>query len=99
EMLIGLIGILKAGGACLPLDPSYPPERLAFTIADAGVTVLVTRSALLARLPACSAHIVRLDDEQAAIATQPFVAPAVAIDPRHPAYVIYTSGSTGGPKG
>ena len=61
EMVVGLIGILKAGGAYLPLDPDYPPERLAFMLADAGAPVLVTQSALLDRLPAHGARIVRLD--------------------------------------
>ena len=51
EMLIGLLGILKAGGAYLPLDPDYPRERLEFMLADAGVSVLVTQSALVDRLP------------------------------------------------
>ena len=53
EMVIGLLGILKAGGAYLPLDPDYPRERLEFMLADAGVSVLVTQSALLDRLPGC----------------------------------------------
>ena len=51
EMLIGLLGILKAGGAYLPLDPDYPPERLAFMLADARAPLLVTTTALRARLP------------------------------------------------
>jgi nonribosomal peptide synthetase DhbF len=51
EMVIGLLGILKAGGAYLPLDPEYPRERLAFMLGDAGASVLVTQSGLLARLP------------------------------------------------
>ena len=76
EMLIGLLGILKAGGAYLPLDPSYPHERLAFMLADAGAPVLVTQSALLDRLPAHGARIVRLDADAPAIAAQPITAPA-----------------------
>ena len=51
EMVIGLLGILKAGGAYLPLDAGYPRERLEFMLADAGVSVLVTQSALVDRLP------------------------------------------------
>ena len=65
DMLVGLLGILKAGGAYLPLDPSYPPERLAFMLADADAPVLVTHSALLDRLPAHRAQVVRLDDRLA----------------------------------
>ena len=98
-MLIGLLGILKAGGAYLPLDPGYPPERLAFMLEDAGAPVLVTHAALLDRLPAHGARVVRLDADWPAIARQPATAPASVLDPRHPAYVIYTSGSTGTPKG
>ena len=99
EMLIGLLGILKAGGAYLPLDPAYPHERLAFMLEDAGAPVLVTQSALLDRLPAHGARIVRLDADWPAIAAQPITAPALALDPHNTAYVIYTSGSTGTPKG
>ena len=99
EMVVGLIAILKAGGAYLPLDPGYPPARLAFMLADAGAPVLVTTSALLDRLPAHGARIVRLDAEHSAIARQPASAPALALHPHNPAYVIYTSGSTGTPKG
>jgi non-ribosomal peptide synthetase component F len=100
-MVIGLLGILKAGAAYLPLDPHYPRERLSFMLADAGAAVLVTQSGLLDRLPETAAHthIVRLDTDWPAIARQPATAPQPDLDPRHPAYVIYTSGSTGMPKG
>src|SRR5208337_4059552 len=99
DMIVGLLGILKAGGAYLPLDPSYPRERLAFMLADAGARVLVTHSTLLDRLGEHDAAIVRLDADAAAIAGEPAIAPAIALDPQHPAYVIYTSRSTGTPKG
>ena len=99
EMLVGLIGILKAGGAYLPLDPSYPRERLAFMLEDAGAPVLVTQAALLDRLPAHAARIVRLDADWPAIAKNPTTAPANRLLPSNTAYVIYTSGSTGTPKG
>ena len=99
EMMVGLLGILKAGGAYLPLDPGYPHERLAFMLADAGAPVLVTQSALLDRLPAHDARIVRLDADWPAIACHPATAPQLRLDPQNTAYVIYTSGSTGTPKG
>ena len=106
EMVVGLLGILKAGAAYLPLDPNYPRERLAFMLSDAGAPVLVTQQALLERLPVPAqgsaaqpgATIVRLDADWPLIARQPATAPAVPLDPRNPAYVIYTSGSTGTPK-
>ena len=79
--------------------PSYPPERLAFMLEDAGAPVLVTHSALLDRLPAHGARIVCLDIDAPAIARQPTSAPPSGLRPHHPAYVIYTSGSTGTPKG
>ena len=100
EMVVALLGILKAGGAYLPLDPGYPAERLAYMLADARVDVLVTQSALLDRIGRrMAARIVRLDADWPAIAQQPAIAPAVAVDPHNTAYVIYTSGSTGMPKG
>ncbi len=102
EMVVGLLGIPGAGGAYLPLDPSYPRERLSFMLEDAGAPVLVTQQSLLDKLPELAAadrHVVRLDADAPPTARQPAIAPVVALDPRHPAYVIYTSGSTGAPKG
>src|ERR1700687_3021703 len=95
----GLLGVRKAGGAYLPLDPDYPAERLAFMLADAGAPILLTHSVLADRLQQHRAHVVRLDADGPAIAAQPTSAPAVALDPQNTAYVIYTSGSTGTPKG
>ncbi|HEV7518863.1 MAG TPA: amino acid adenylation domain-containing protein, partial [Thermoanaerobaculia bacterium] len=105
EMVVGLLAILAAGGAYLPLDPSYPPERLAFMVADAGVTVLLTERRLVPSVPAGAERIVLVDD----LPLLPLLpTPAGAIPgsrsapqlaPDHPAYVIYTSGSTGRPKG
>ena len=95
EMVVGLIGILKAGGTYLPLDPSYPQERLAFMLADAQARVLLTQAALVERLPAQAATIVRLDVDAPAIAQQPTIAPSIALHPQNSAYIIYTSGSTG----
>ncbi len=99
DMVIALIGILKAGAAYLPLDPDYPTERLAFMLRDAGAPLLVTQTALLTRLPAHTARIVDLDADTAAIARHPTTAPPGRIDPHSTAYVIYTSGSSGQPKG
>ena len=99
ELPIALLGILKAGGAYLPLDPAYPGERLAFMLEDADVSVLVTHSTLVHRLPDRSAPIVRIDSDWPTIARQPATAPATGLRPQNPVYVIYTSGSTGTPKG
>ncbi|HYH83626.1 MAG TPA: non-ribosomal peptide synthetase, partial [Longimicrobium sp.] len=99
DLVVGLLGVLKAGGAYVPLDPAYPAERLAFMVADAGAPVLLGHAALLERLPALPADIVRLDADADAIARESEDAPSVEVTPEHLAYVIYTSGSVGQPKG
>ena len=98
EMVVGLLGILKAGAAYVPIDPAYPPERIAFMLADAGVSVLITQSSLRARLPIGAAQLVCLDlfDWNEPEAPAPNDA---QVHPENLAYVIYTSGSTGRPKG
>src|SRR5438309_1831355 len=98
-MVIGLLGVLKAGGAYLPLDPSYPAERLAYMLSDASAAVLLTQERLVDQLPADGARIVRLDADWEQIAHQPTTAPAAKVGPDNLVYVIYTSGSTGTPKG
>jgi len=110
-MAVGLLGILKAGGACVPLDPEYPPERLAFMLEDSGVAVLLTQRQVAGRLPATgpgTPSVVLLDEDgpgsgpgapvSVAVNT-PAGPPRRATTPDHLAYVIYTSGSTGTPKG
>ena len=98
ELAVALHAVLKAGGACVPLDPDYPPERLAFLAADAGVAVVLTRQALAGRVPDGTAPVVRVDDA-GAWADFPVTAPARSSGPDDLGYVIYTSGSTGEPKG
>jgi len=98
QMIVALLGVLKAGGAYVPLDPGYPSERLAFTLADSGVSVLLTEKHLEHIFHEPSAEIVCLD-ECAAIATENTGNPARLSTPENLAYIIYTSGSTGVPKG
>lgn len=98
EMVIGLLGILKAGGVYVPLDPAYPWKRLAFMLEDAEATVLVTQQRLRERLPT-SAKVVCLDTEWHKIARESEENRAVNITGENSAYVMYTSGSTGQPKG
>ncbi|MDP9389617.1 MAG: non-ribosomal peptide synthetase, partial [Actinomycetota bacterium] len=100
DLAVGLVAVLKAGGACVPLDPSYPYERLAFMVGDAGVAAVVTRAALASRLPATGAPVV-LVDAGATWADRPCAPgpPDRSTSSQHLAYVIYTSGSTGRPKG
>lgn len=99
EMIVGMLGVLKAGGAFVPLDPAYPEERLRFMLEDANAPILLTQSHVAETVPAADAHIVSLDTEWATIADEPTDAPAVALSPDNLAYMIYTSGSTGRPKG
>ncbi|MEI6778719.1 MAG: amino acid adenylation domain-containing protein, partial [Chloroflexales bacterium] len=100
ELLVALLGVLKAGGAYIPLDPTYPTERIAFMLQDAGVPVLLTQEHLLPNLPPTAAHMVCLDRDWSIIATTPpHPHTPTPLHPYHLAYVIYTSGSTGLPKG
>jgi amino acid adenylation domain-containing protein/thioester reductase-like protein len=97
DMFVALLGILKAGGAYIPLDPNYPTERLAFIMADAQVSVVVTQQHLQTIIP--TAHTVCLDQDWPTIDQQPTHNPAAQSQLTHLVYVIYTSGSTGKPKG
>jgi len=99
EMVTAIMGVLKAGGAYLPLDPEYPPERRAFMLKDAGVRVALTREGLKERLPASWERAVCLDAEWERISEESEGAPESEVKPENLAYVIYTSGSTGRPKG
>jgi amino acid adenylation domain-containing protein len=99
EMVVGLLGILKAGGVYVPLDSSYPKERLAFMLEDAQAPVLLTQSTLVQKLPEHQAQVVYLDKDWGAIAQQSQETPTSCISPAHLIYIIYTSGSTGTPKG
>jgi amino acid adenylation domain-containing protein len=107
EMLAAILGILKAGGGYLPLDPTYPRERLALLLADAAPAAVVGPRRLLAALPDIPNGAPRLAledvDLEATEATGADTAPTVLrstdVPPTSLAYVIYTSGSTGAPKG
>jgi amino acid adenylation domain-containing protein len=98
ELVTALLGVLKAGGAYLPLDPAYPTERLDFMLADSAAAVLVTDADVHERL-AWRGAVVDPVQEAAAIAARPEAPPAAPYHPDDLAYVIYTSGSTGRPKG
>ena len=99
ELIVGLWGVLKAGGAYLPLDPKLPAERLRFTLEDARVDVVVTLEPLRGDLPDGPRHVICLDSDWPQIALCPAYRPAQASRDEQLAYVIYTSGSTGQPKG
>ncbi|HEU4869658.1 MAG TPA: amino acid adenylation domain-containing protein [Pyrinomonadaceae bacterium] len=102
EMVIALVGIIKAGGAYLPLDPEYPHDRLSFMINDAAMPLLLTQTHLLDSLPADRpVTVIALDDDNVRedLATQSVENPAAVVSEQNLAYCIYTSGSTGRPKG
>ncbi|MBW4647068.1 MAG: amino acid adenylation domain-containing protein [Goleter apudmare HA4340-LM2] len=98
-MIIGLLGILKAGAAYVPLDPTYPRDRLALMLADAQVPILLTQQHLVKDLPECQTKVICLDSDSQAIAQNSQSNPVNQTTPENLAYVIYTSGSTGTPKG
>jgi amino acid adenylation domain-containing protein len=99
DLVVAILGVLKAGGAYLPLDSTYPADRLAFMLEDAAPHVVVTSAALLGDLPASTARVVCLDRDRAALDALPDGNLPGKVGPENLAYVIYTSGSTGRPKG
>jgi amino acid adenylation domain-containing protein len=99
DLLVGLLGILKAGGFYVPLDPRYPKERLDYMAANANLSVLITQESLRAEAPAQGAAVVCLDTDWPEISSNSGENIMSGIVPANSAYVIYTSGSTGQPKG
>jgi amino acid adenylation domain-containing protein len=98
-MVIGLLGVWKAGAAYVPLDPAYPQDRLAFMIEDAAVHAVLTDDRAKALFPGVGAKLVSLDADWSVIERASRDNPAAGARPSNLAYVIYTSGSTGKPKG
>lgn len=98
ELMVALLGVLKTGAAYVPIDPAFPPDRVAYMVADAGLSVLLTERDRLGEAPAGSARVICVDDPEM-FDTQPASAPPNLSGPEDLAYVIYTSGSTGRPKG
>jgi len=99
DILVGLLGILKAGAAYLPLDPAYPQERLTFMLEDGQVPVLLTQQPQVEKLPSHRAKVVCLDTDWDAINRESQENPISSVTADNLAYVMYTSGSTGRPKG
>jgi len=97
DLAVAMLGVLKAGGAYLPLDPEQPPARLAFLLSDASADVVITSPELTGRLGGYQGHLVTDlagGDDPPGLTASP-----APVEPDHLAYVIYTSGSTGTPKG
>ncbi|HEV7515038.1 MAG TPA: amino acid adenylation domain-containing protein, partial [Thermoanaerobaculia bacterium] len=97
DLVVALLGVLKAGGAYLPLDPAYPRERLELLLADAAAPVIVTEKKVAPLLPAVRAELVLLGRESGE--EGPMTPVESGVGPENLAYVIYTSGSTGRPRG
>jgi amino acid adenylation domain-containing protein len=102
SMIVTVLGVLKAGGAYLPLDPYYPAERLGHMLEDASPTLLLTEADLSITLPTTRTPMLLLQDPAKVgydYLHEPLTATEIKATPGHLAYVIYTSGSTGRPKG
>ena len=99
DTIVAILGILKAGCAYVPLDLTYPLQRLSFMLEDAKVSILLTTTAAIDRLPTHQSRFVNLDTDWEEIATASSANPQVQVDSTSLAYVMYTSGSTGQPKG
>ncbi len=99
RLVAAVLGVWKAGGAFVPLDPEHPAGRLAHALADSGIRVLLTQESLRGRLPAFTGEVVCLGGKGENATDRPQGQEALPVDPDNLAYVIYTSGSTGTPKG
>jgi pyochelin synthetase len=99
EMAVGLLGIVRAGGTYVPLDPLYPADRLAFMAADTEIQVLLTERDLVSQLARSPARVIRFDEVPEWEPNDLDERTDVEVGGEDLAYVIYTSGSTGRPKG
>jgi natural product biosynthesis luciferase-like monooxygenase protein len=100
EMVIGLLAVLKAGAAYVPLDPKYPKQRLAWVLEDTQVPVVLAQRALVSSLPCHPCEIVCLDDPRLWDDRPEYLAnPTSSASPQSLAYILFTSGSNGRPKG
>ncbi|MGA9768119.1 MAG: amino acid adenylation domain-containing protein [Blastocatellia bacterium] len=98
ELIVSLLGVLKAGGAYIPLDPGNPAARLVTMLEDASPAVLITRKNLLGASVPATTRIIEMDEDIHLIEKQPASDPGVGVELQNLAYCIYTSGSTGSPK-
>jgi amino acid adenylation domain-containing protein len=98
ETIIAVLGILKSGAACLPLDPAYPKERLAFMLEDSGCDIAVSQRHLTAGFPGSGTQLVCMDSDWERISQEQADDLQIVPAPESWMYAIYTSGSTGRPK-
>ena len=99
EMVVGLLGVLKASAAYVPVDPTYPLDRIAYMLENSGASLLLSREACMDALPGSSTHVICLDTDWWQIEGESLDNPIHRTTADNLAYVIYTSGSTGVPKG
>lgn len=99
DLIVGILGILKAGAAYVPLDPGYPKERLSFILEDTRAQIVITHSSLISELPTNLTHVICVDTSWEVLAQQNTENPENLPLPENLAYVMYTSGSTAKPKG
>ncbi|MGZ4163561.1 MAG: non-ribosomal peptide synthetase, partial [Tumebacillaceae bacterium] len=99
EMVVAVLGVLKAGGVYVPIDPAYPMERVAFILEDTQAEVVLTQQHLMYSVPRSGAKVMCVDADWARIAEQSAENLSGVVTAENAAYVIYTSGSTGTPKG
>ncbi len=97
ELIIALLGILKAGAAYVPLDPEYPRQRLTYMIKDAGIQLLLTAGQI--KVDDLGVEVLSIETFGSVLSASSSQSPSIIIDSSNLAYVIYTSGSTGQPKG
>lgn len=99
EMIIAMLAILKCGGAFLPLDSTYPCERLVYMLNDSQASILITSQDSELHCVQMNFPAIKIDQEWEAIEQEPITNPASDVEPENLSYIIYTSGSTGTPKG
>lgn len=99
DMLVALLGILKTGASYIPMDPSYPKERLAYMAEQADIRLIITCDSVKDDIDYFNHELLSIDGQWEAISNQTINHPLPIVDPENIAYVIFTSGSTGLPKG
>jgi amino acid adenylation domain-containing protein len=100
DFAVAILATLKAGGACVPLDPKYPAERLAYMLRDVQAAVLITKGGILPEaVTGDGCKLLFLDEQSPLFSAEPITNPASGVSPHDIAYMIYTSGSTGKPRG
>jgi aspartate racemase len=100
EMIVGILAVLKAGGACVPLDPNYPAERIEYVLQDTKLRVFLTQRHLQSQMPASAGiDVFYVDSGWSRVEHHSTDPVRSGVKPENLAYLIYTSGSTGKPKG